>query len=67
MGVCCDNGASGKKISIKIKRKKKQKSKDKYDEINFEGERIYDFFIVNYDVIDLIYNYNVILNFIFSL
>lgn len=36
MGVCCDNGANGKKISIKIKRKKKQKSKDKYDEINFE-------------------------------
>ena len=27
MGVCCDNGASGKKISIKIKRKKNKNLK----------------------------------------
>ena len=36
MGVCCDNGSAGKKITIKIKRKRKSKIKDKLEEINFE-------------------------------
>ena len=36
MGVCCENGSNGRKLTIKIKRKKRQKLKDKYEEVNFE-------------------------------